>query len=77
MQVKNISNASSPIVYEKKIDTTISLDAKQKYALDNIDLWKIPADAATNAYGIYLQYELDKSTQQASYMSFFRCVNRL
>lgn len=74
VQVKNISNTSSPVVYEKKIDTTISLNTKQKYTLDNVDLWKIPADGATNAYGIYLQYELDKSTQQASYMNFFRIV---
>jgi len=74
VQVKNISKPSAPVVHEKKIDATINLTPKQNHLLSDVDLWQVPADAATNAYGIYVQYELDGTTGQMSYYNFFRVV---
>lgn len=72
--VRNISMVSAPLVYERKIDTIIDLNPEQNYVRDYFDLWKIPADAATNAYGLYLQYELNETTEETGYQNFFRII---
>lgn len=76
VQVRNISMPSSPVVYEKKMESIIDLQPGQNYVINNIDLWKIPGNTLTNAYGIYLQYESEASLSPINYYNFFRVVTK-
>lgn len=74
VRIKNISDSSCPVVYTTQIDTTLSLNPGQKLALEHTESWKIPADAGANAFGIYIQYDLNKLSVPEQYVNFFRVI---
>lgn len=75
VRVKDISNTSFPVVYEKKIQSHLMLNAKGKHIGKTVNLWKIPVGAEKTVCGVYLTYEIDKKASQFPNQIFFRIVN--
>ena len=75
VQVKDISSTSFPVLYEKKVESKLTLDANAKYTGKAIDLWKIPVDTEKTVCGVCLTYEVDKRTAQSPNQIFLRIVN--
>lgn len=75
VRVKDISNTSFPVVYEKEIESRLMLNAKGKSVGKTVNLWKIPVDAEKTVCGVCLTYEIDKKATQFPNQIFFRIVN--